>query len=116
MKGEEEGPAGLRELDRHWTLRVKEDAEREQGERVEREERKGRKEGGEKKDGKTNAIKIRFSFYFSVYSQFLSWEIPWIQEPGGLQSLGSQRVRHNLVTKQQQQKSTKNLISSKTVF
>ena len=38
MKGEEEGPAGLRELDRHWTLRVKEDAEREQGERVEREE------------------------------------------------------------------------------
>ena len=47
MKGEEEGPAGLRELDRHWTLRVKEDAEREQGERVEREERKGRKEGRE---------------------------------------------------------------------
>ena len=72
MKSEEGGPAGLRELDRHWTLRVKEDAEREQGERVEREERKGRKEGREKKDGKTNAIKIRFSFYFSVYSQFLS--------------------------------------------
>lgn len=58
MKSEEGGPAGLRELDRHWTLRVKEDAEREQGERIEREERKGRKGGREKKDGNTNAIKI----------------------------------------------------------
>lgn len=64
--------AGLRELDRHWALRVKEDAEKEQGKRVEREERKRRKGGREKKDGKTNAIKIRFSFYFSVYSPFLS--------------------------------------------
>ena len=26
-------------------------------------------------------------------SSILSWEIPWIQEPGGLQSMGSQRVR-----------------------
>ena len=31
------------------------------------------------------------------------WEIPWIEEPGGLQSMGLQRVRHNLVTKEQQQ-------------
>ena len=23
------------------------------------------------------------------------WRIPWMQEPGGLQSMGSQRVRHN---------------------
>ena len=30
------------------------------------------------------------------------WEIPWAEEPGGLQSMGS-RVRHSLVTKQQQQ-------------
>ena len=28
-------------------------------------------------------------------------EIPWAEEPGGLQSMGSQRVRHNLATKQQ---------------
>ena len=28
---------------------------------------------------------------------------PWTEEPGGLQSLGSQRVRHKLTTKQQQQ-------------
>ena len=25
----------------------------------------------------------------------LAWIIPWTEEPGGLQSIGSQRVRHN---------------------
>ena len=30
-------------------------------------------------------------------------EIPWTEEPGGPQSMGSQRVGHNLATKQQQQ-------------
>ena len=29
----------------------------------------------------------------------LAWEIPWIEQPSGLQSMGSQRVRHNWVTK-----------------
>ena len=24
-----------------------------------------------------------------------AWKIPWTEEPGGLQSLGSQRVRHD---------------------
>ena len=33
----------------------------------------------------------------------LAWEIPWTEEPGGLQSMGSQKFRHNLATKQQQQ-------------
>ena len=28
----------------------------------------------------------------------LAWRIPWTEEPGGLQSMGSQRVRHDLVT------------------
>ena len=28
----------------------------------------------------------------------LAWEIPWTEEPGGLQSMGSQRFRHDLVT------------------
>ena len=27
--------------------------------------------------------------------QILSWRIPWTQEPGGLQSIGSQRVGHD---------------------
>ena len=38
-----------------------------------------------------------------TYSRILAWEIPWTEEPGGLQSMGSQRVTHNLVTKQQEQ-------------
>ena len=29
------------------------------------------------------------------HSSILAWEIPWTEEPGGLQSLGSQRVGHN---------------------
>ena len=28
----------------------------------------------------------------------LPWIIPWTEEPGGLQSMGSHRVRHNKVT------------------
>ena len=32
----------------------------------------------------------------------LAWEIPWTEEPGGLQSMGSKGVRLNLATKQQQ--------------
>ena len=34
-------------------------------------------------------------------SSVLAWEIPWTEEPGGLQSMGSQRVGHNWGTKQQ---------------
>ena len=29
------------------------------------------------------------------HSSILAWKIPWIKEPGGLQSMGSQRVRHS---------------------
>ena len=35
----------------------------------------------------------------ATYSTILAWEIPQIEEPGGLQPMGSQRVRHNLETK-----------------
>ena len=31
----------------------------------------------------------------TTYSNILAWRIPWTEEPGGLQSMGSQRVRHN---------------------
>ena len=37
----------------------------------------------------------------ATYSSVLAWEIPWTEEPGRLQSTGSQRVRHDLATKQQ---------------
>ena len=30
----------------------------------------------------------------ATHSSILAWRIPWTEEPGGLQSLGSQRVRH----------------------
>ena len=29
------------------------------------------------------------------FFQDLSWRIPWTEEPGGLQSMGSETVRHN---------------------
>ena len=32
------------------------------------------------------------------HSSILAWKIPWTEEPGGLQSMGSQRVGHNQVT------------------
>ena len=31
----------------------------------------------------------------ATLSSILAWRIPWAEEPGGLQSTGSQRVRHN---------------------
>ena len=38
----------------------------------------------------------------ATHSNILVWEIPWTEGPGGLQSMGLQRVGHNLATKQQQ--------------
>ena len=35
------------------------------------------------------------------HSSILVWRIPWTEEPGGLQSMGSQRVGHDWTTKQQ---------------
>ena len=31
----------------------------------------------------------------ATHSGILTWRIPWTKEPGGLQSMESQRVRHN---------------------
>ena len=31
----------------------------------------------------------------ATHSSILAWEIPWTEEPGRLQSMGSQQVRHN---------------------
>ena len=33
-----------------------------------------------------------------AHSSILAWRIPWAEEPGGLQSMGSQKVRHDWVT------------------
>ena len=37
----------------------------------------------------------------ATHSSILAWEISWTAEPGGLQSMGSQRVGHDFATKQQ---------------
>ena len=34
----------------------------------------------------------------ATHSCILAWEIPWTEEPGTLQTMGLQRVRHNWVT------------------
>ena len=31
----------------------------------------------------------------ATHSSIHAWKIPWTEEPGGLQSMGSQRVGHN---------------------
>ena len=38
----------------------------------------------------------------ATHSSILAWEIPRTEESGGLSSMGSKRVRHDLATKQQQ--------------
>ena len=38
----------------------------------------------------------------TTHSSILAWEIPWTEEPGRLQFMGSQRVGHDSATKQQQ--------------
>ena len=53
---------------------------------------------------KTNSRKVRLTSCALVYksdkamaphSRTLAWEIPWMEEPGRLQSMGSLRVGHN---------------------
>ena len=34
----------------------------------------------------------------ATHSSILAWRIPWSEEPGGIQSLGSQRVGHDRAT------------------
>ena len=36
----------------------------------------------------------------ATHSSILAWRIPWTEEPGGLQSRGSQRVRHDWALQQ----------------
>ena len=39
----------------------------------------------------------------ATYSSILAWKIPWAEEPGRLQAMGSQRVGHNWATNTRQQ-------------
>ena len=46
----------------------------------------------------------------ATHSCILVWEIPWIEEPGRLESTGLHTVGHDLATEQQQQKITRKKI------
>ena len=37
----------------------------------------------------------------ATHSSILAWDIPWTEGPGGIQSVGSQKVKHHLAIKQQ---------------
>ena len=39
--------------------------------------------------------KIPLEEGLATHSSILAWRIPWTEEPGGLQSMGSQRVRYD---------------------
>ena len=39
-----------------------------------------------------------FSFEMTSHSSTLAWKIPWMEDPGRLQFMGSQRVRHDWAT------------------
>ena len=52
----------------------------------------------------------------ATHSSFLAWEIPWTEEPGGLQSMGHKRVRRDLATKQQQQQKDPAVLSVRYSF
>ena len=50
----------------------------------------------------TRLSNLTFTFHFhalekemATHSSILAWRIPWTEEPGGLQSMRSQRVGHN---------------------
>ena len=44
--------------------------------------------------GQENPLEKEMATHFNI----LAWRIPWTEEPGGLQSMGSQRVGHDLAT------------------
>ena len=50
----------------------------------------------------------------TTHSSILAWEMPGREEPGGLQSMVLQRVRHDLVTKQQHNLNTEHALQSPT--
>ena len=53
------------------------------------------------RDAKDTSL-IHGSRKLATHSNILAWEIPWTEEPGGLQFIGLQRARCNLVTEHQQ--------------
>jgi len=57
---------------------------------------------------------FKFLFYSgggnATHSSILAWKIPWTEEPGRLQSVGSQRVRHDLANECTYTQSINNIV------
>ena len=51
----------------------------------------------------------------ATHSNILAWDIPGTEEPGGLQSMGSQKVRHNWGTKQHRDETDSLYVTAATV-
>ena len=51
------------------------------------------------KTQETQAQSLSWEYSFEeeleTHSSIVAWRIPWTEKPGGLQSMGSQRVRYN---------------------
>ena len=47
---------------------------------------------------KMSVVVFRSEKAIAPYSSTLVWKIPWMEEPGGLPSMGLHRVRHDQVT------------------
>ena len=53
-------------------------------------------------EGQSLSLEDPLEKEMETYSSIFVWEIPWTEEPCRPQSMGSQRISHDLVTKQQQ--------------
>ena len=56
-------------------------------------------QSGDARDvGSIPSLRLSLGVGNGTPSRILAWKIPWSVEPGGLQSIGSQRVGHDLMT------------------
>ena len=53
------------------------------------------KAGDIRDSGSTSGQEEPLGKGMATHSSILAWRIPWTEEPGGLQSIGLQRVRHD---------------------
>ena len=57
-----------------------------------------RRQGESPWEDRFNSLIITFWQRMATHSSTLAWKIPWMEEPGRLQCMGLQRVRHNWAT------------------